>query len=85
MYILLHSKDLPKGEYGFEVSAMIGKDRQTRYGKAFVTNCHSARSAMSYANGLVAGYSEGGGKEQIEIIQTLTFKAQLRAEHEEGA
>jgi hypothetical protein len=88
MYILLHSKDLPRGEYGFQVSHQIGGDRNTRYGKPEIVDCHSARSAMSYANGLVAGFHAGlarGDHRTIPILKTPTFEAQLHAELEEGA
>ena len=81
MYILLHSKDLLPGEYGFEVTCMIGKRHSTRYGQAFVTNCHSARAAMSFANGVEQGYHEATGI-RVEIIKTKTFIAQFEAEME---
>lgn len=82
MFILLHAKPAEVGEYRFEVTAMIGERHTTRYGKASVTNCNSARSARSFANGLEQGYSEAVNKAQIEIIQTATFKAEFDKEME---
>lgn len=88
MYILLHSKDLPRGEYGFQITHMLG--RNGRYDKPSVIDCGSARQAMSYANGLVEGWlsatSRTPGWKVPPILKTPTFEAQLAAEfQEEGA
>lgn len=82
MYILLHAKAPSAGEYRFEVSVQIGERHTTRYGKAFITNCHSARSAMSYANGVVAGWAEcsGHSHSDIQVIRTEAFETEFQKE-----
>lgn len=82
MYILLHSKDLEPGLYGFQVIHQVGASRNSRYGKPEIIECHSARSAMSYANGLINGYLTDREYVHIPIMKTPTFEAQLKAELE---
>lgn len=79
-YVLCHVLDLPLGQYRYQVVYQLGQNLG-RYSKPSTTECHSARAAMSYANGVVSGALAMGIKAgDCQVFKTAEFEADLQRE-----